>query len=270
MSALTLTLKDARGLRVDCSLLTPDKLAGKSLRDVAALSLQSGNRKLRVDELFALSGDDASDIVIENSSDKLDYLGARMERGTITINGNTGAYVGLGMKNGAITVKGNCGMFAAAELTGGMMEIAGNCADFVGGALVGNRTGMAGGTVIVRGNAGDRAGDHMRRGALLIEGNAGDFCGSRMVAGTIAVLGTVKESAGFAMQRGTLLLSSAPKNMLVTFNDCGSHNLGFLPLLIQSWRQIPGRFAKLEVRQRVRRYMGDLANLGQGEILIFQ
>lgn len=110
----------------------------------------------------------------------------------------------------------------------------------------------------------------MRRGALLIEGNAGDFCGSRMVAGTIAVLGTVGERTGFAMQRGTLLLSHAPKNMLATFNDCGSHNLGFLPLLIQSWRTLPGRFAALEVRQRVRRYMGDLANSGLGEILIFQ
>ncbi|MGH8718578.1 MAG: formylmethanofuran dehydrogenase subunit C [Burkholderiales bacterium] len=270
MSALTFKLAEPPKQRVDCSALTPDKLAGKTRADIGALPLQSGNRKLRVGELFSLSGDDASEIVIENSSDKLDRIGAGMQDGVITVRGDVGACLGLAMKSGTIAVHGNCGILAAAELAGGMVDIGGSCGDFVGGALAGNRRGMAGGIVIVRGNAGARAGDHMRRGALLIEGNCGDFCGARMVAGTIAVLGTVGDGAGFAMQRGTLLLSSLPKNMLATFNDCGSHNLGFLPLLVQSWRRLPGRFAQLEIRQRVRRYMGDLATSGKGEILVWE
>jgi hypothetical protein len=52
--------------------------------------------------------------------------------------------------------------------------------------------------------------------------------------------------------------------------DCGSHNFGFLPLLIQCWRALPGRFGELPAGQRVRRYMGDLGNSGKGEILIWE
>lgn len=109
----------------------------------------------------------------------------------------------------------------------------------------------------------------MRRGAILVESNAGDYCGSRMIAGTIAVLGEIGESAGWAMQRGTLLMAKAPRQLLPTFNDCGSHELNFLPLLLRSWRGLPGRFGSLELGTRVRRYMGDGANGGKGEILIW-
>lgn len=270
MSALTFYLRGPPGQHVDCSPLLPDTLAEKTISEIGRIELQTGNRKLRVDELFALSGDDASRLVFRNSDDRLDYIGANMSQGAIEIEGDTGAYLGLGMKSGRISLKGNCGIFAAAELANGTIRIEGNCGDFLGGALPGNRRGMAGGTVIVHGNAGDRAGDQMRRGAILIEGNAGNFCGSRMIAGTIAVLGETGHSSGFAMNRGTLLLASAPTEMLSTFSDCGSHNFGFLPLLIQSWRALPGRFAKLEMRQRMRRYMGDLGNSGKGEVLVWE
>ncbi|MGH8728967.1 MAG: formylmethanofuran dehydrogenase subunit C [Burkholderiales bacterium] len=269
MSAVTLALTAAPEQRVDCSPLIPEKLAGKNLSEIGAIELQVGNRKLRVGELFSVSGNAGSQILFKNTSDKLDYIGARMSKGEIAIEGDAGSYLGLGMQSGTIAVKGNCGIFAGAEISGGRIHVEGNCGDFAGGALPGNRRGMAGGIVIIGGDAGDRAGDQMRRGALLIEGNAGDFCASRMIAGTIAVLGKVGDNAGFAMQRGTLMLASPPRNLLPTFSDCGSHNLGFLPLLIRSWRELPGRFAELEIGQRVRRYMGDLATLGQGEILIW-
>lgn len=270
MNALTFILKQAPRQRVDCSPLTPDKLAGKSLREIGAIELRSGNLRLRAGELFSLSGSVSSQLIFRDSADTLDYLGAGMSDGEITIEGNAGNYLGMTMNAGAIKVTGNCGIFAAAEAAGGMIEIGGNCGDFLGGALPGNRRGMAGGLVMVHGSAGDRAGDRMRRGSILIEGNAGDFCGSRMIAGTIAVLGKIGRSPGFAMSRGTLLLWSRPRDMLATFSDCGAHNFGYLPLLIQSWRELPGRFAKLEIRQRARRYMGDLGNSGKGEILVWE
>ena len=254
---------------MDCSPFTPDKLSGKALAQIGGIQLSSG-RGLRTDDVFALSGSDASQLVFETDAGRLDRIGAGMDGGNIVVRGDGGAYLGLGMKSGTISVEGNCGIFAGAELQGGTICIQGDCGDFLGGPLPGNRRGMSGGLLIVRGNAGDRAGDRLRRGAILVEGECGSFCASRMIAGTIAVLGRVAHSPGFAMSRGTLLLSQAPRELLATFSDCGAHNFGFLPLLIQSWRALPGEFAKLEIRQRARRYMGDLANFGKGEILVWE
>lgn len=270
MSTLTLTLKEAPRQRVDLSPLTPDLLNGKSPAEISAIELASGNRRLRVDELFSISGDDSSSLVIKNGCDKLDRIGQAMTSGSITVHGDTGAYLGFAMKNGAITVHGNVGAYAASGMKNGLLHIRGNADDFLAAAIPGDRHGMAGGMVIVTGNAGDRVGDHMRRGAVLIEGNAGDYCGSRMLAGTIAVLGKAAGFAGYGMKRGTLLLNTTPNNFPATFNDCGKHHLNYLLLLIKSWQSLDSKFALLEPRSRVRRYMGDLANAGKGEILVWQ
>lgn len=265
----TLTLKEPPRAQIDLSSLTPERLAGKSEQEIAALELNAGNRRLRVADLFNVSGDEADSIVIENSCDKLTRIGAGMRRGNISVRGDVGAYLGYGMRGGNLTLEGNAGGFAACAMIGGFMRILGNCGDFVGAALPGERRGMRGGTVIVHGSAGDRVGDFMRRGAILIENDAGDYCGSRMIAGTVAVLGEIGESAGWAMQRGTLLLAKSTRPLLSTFNDCGTHELNFLPLLLRSWRGLPGRFGSLELGSRVRRYMGDVANGGKGEILVW-
>jgi formylmethanofuran dehydrogenase subunit C len=108
----------------------------------------------------------------------------------------------------------------------------------------------------------------MRRGLLLIEGNAGDYCGSRMIAGTIGVLGSLGQYTGYAMRRGTLLLKKKPV-LHTTIVDCGLHTLPFLHLMYKSFTGLPTHFAQLE-HNRVRRYAGDIANDGKGEILILQ
>jgi formylmethanofuran dehydrogenase subunit C len=269
MSALTFTLKTTPAQRIDCSALTPDKLEGKTLTDIAALELVTGNSKARVDALFAISGDDLNNIRFENSSGKLDHIGHAMSKGAITVNGDGGAYLGQFMTGGNITVNGNSGIFTACEMKGGVIKINGNAGDFVGGARVGYKNGMSGGTVIVTGNSGDRTGDHMRRGTILIEGNAGDYCGARMVSGTIAVLGQVGTHLGYAMKRGTLLLTQPPQNgMAANFNDCGSHTLAFLPLMFASFKQLDSKFAEVEPFSRVQRYAGDISGIGMGEILV--
>ena len=270
MSALTFLLKETPRQRVDLSPLTPDFLKGKSPVEITAIELACGNSRLRVGELFSLSGEDASRLVIKNSCGKLDRIGQAMTTGSITVHGNAGAYLGFAMKNGGITVHGSVGAYAASGMTSGLLHIRGNADDFLAASIPGERYGMKGGTVIVSGNAGDRVGDHMRRGAVLIEGDAGDFCASRMLAGTIAVLGKAAGFAGQGMKRGSLLLSSMPTDLPATFNDCGTHQLNYLTLLIKSWQSLDSKFALLEPRSRVRRYMGDLANAGKGEILVWQ
>ncbi len=269
MTALTFTLKDIPRQRIDMSPLTPDNLAGKSRKEIELITLQSGTRKIPAAELFRIKGDDAANIVFADACDKLDHIGAAMTGGRILIDGDAGAYLAFQLSGGEIILSGNAGAYAASEMKKGLVEIKGNAGDYLAAALPGDQRGMSGGTVIVLGNAGDRVGDHMRRGAVLIEGNVGDYCAARMTAGTIAALGKVGILPGYAMKRGTLLLRKMPEKLPATFNDCGTHVLGFLPMLTASWQSYGGKFARLpKAKSPMQRYMGDFANNGKGEILV--
>ncbi len=266
MSALTFTLKSAPTQSVNCSALTPDNLAGKSAAEISAIELMQGGQRLLAGDIFDISGSDTQQLVFKSSTHQLDYIGANMSTGSITIDGDAGTYLGSGMKNGTILCNGNVGALAACSMRGGLLTISGNAGDFVGAGNEGSRKGMLGGTVIVKGNAGDRVGDQMRRGLILIEGNVGDYCGSRMIAGTIGVLGKTGTYTGFNMHRGTLLLKSQPQ-LHVTMQDCGMHTLPFLNLLFKSFSAYDTEFCKLN-NNRVRRYVGDTAFNGNGEILV--
>jgi len=268
MSALTFTLKHQPNQRVDMSPLVCQKLADMQPAEIAAITLQNGKCKSRVDELFGIAGSDAQNIVIKNSFGKLDFIGKELDGGRITVEGDAGAYLGLGMKSGEIEVSGNVGLYAACEMKKGFLKINGNAGDFLGAALPGNKMGMKGGTILVKGNVGERAGDHMRRGNILIAGNAGDYCGSRMTAGTIAVMGQTGRYLGFAMRRGTLLLWNQPQAS-ARFNDCGGHTLAFLPILFASFKKLDSKFADSSAAfNRVQRYAGDMSEMGRGEILV--
>lgn len=268
MSALTLSLKNRPEQRVDMSPLVCQKLAGKAPSEIAAMTLQNGKRRVRVDELFGISGSNVQNIVIKNSFGKLDFIGRELSDGRIVVEGDAGAYLGLGMVGGEIHVSGNAGIFAACEMKKGLVTVDGDVGDFLGAALPGNKMGMKGGTVLVKGNAGERVGDHMRRGYILIEGDAGDYCGSRMTAGTIAVMGQTGRYLGYAMRRGTLLLWNQPQ-LTASFNDCGSHTLAFLPMLFDSFKALNSKFSDSTLAfNRVQRYGGDMSELGRGEVLV--
>lgn len=268
MSALTIKLKTTPAQRVDMSPLVCHKLQGMALTDIAALELQCGRRKRRVDELFEIDGIDTNRIIIQNSAANLDFIGQGLQGGTMIIEGDAGAYLGQSMRAGTIRLSGSAGIFAGCEMADGLLEIGGNCGDFLGGALPGNKQGMRGGTILVKGDAGGRVGDHMRRGVILIEGNVADYCGSRMIAGTIAVMGRCGRFLGYAMRRGTILLWQCPE-LIATFKDCGTHTLAFLPMLFNSFQAYDSRFADAGVAfNRVQRFGGDLAETGKGEILV--
>jgi len=74
---------------------------------------------------------------------------------------------------------------------------------------------------------------------------------------------------GFSLKRGTLLLARMPEHLPATFQDSGEHSLLFLTLLekqLQRDRETFSRF--LPLGAKVRRYCGDLAWGGTGEILV--
>ncbi|ACT47767.1 formylmethanofuran dehydrogenase subunit C [Methylotenera mobilis] len=267
MNALTFTLKNPLQFSVNCSALTPDHLANKSASDIANIKVTYGNSTALAGDLFDISGDDAAHVVFKNASNKLDYIGAHMSSGKITVDGNAGAYLGFTMKNGEIHCTGSAESYAACNMVNGLLQVDANVGDFLGAGSEGLRKGMRGGTVIIKGNAGDRVGDQMRRGLILIEGNAGDYCGSRMIAGTIGVWGQVGAYTAFNMHRGTLLLKSAPA-LHATIQNCGTHTLPYLSLLFKSFKKYNTQFSQLS-SQRVQRFVGDAAYKGNGEVLVF-
>ncbi len=270
MSALVLTLKSPPRQRVDLSPLTPSCLAAHEVAAIAGIELSSGNRRVPVGDLFEVAPGDPRQLVIRSASTRLDFIGRNLCEGSITVEGDVGAYLGLGMRGGHIEVTGGAGPWAGAAMCGGAIEIHGDAGDFLGGALPGDMRGMAGGLVAVRGRAGERAGDRMRRGTIVIGGNVGAYPGSRMIAGTLIVLGSgIGAYPGFGMRRGTVLFRHRPPHLLPTFADCGTHELGFLRLLKRSLGGIAFAAPALgELRERVRRLVGDAAADGKGEILV--
>ncbi len=267
MSALLLTLRAPPARSVDLSALTPERLAGLAPAQIGAVELHGG---LRVADLFDVEAGETQHLIIRNSSDRLTHIGAAMRSGRITAEGNCGAYAGLGLNGGIIDISGNAGNFAGSGMKAGTIRIGGDAGDHAGGALPGDRQGMRGGILAIQGDAGDRAGERMRRGLLLVGGDAGAYCAANMLAGTIFVIGKVAKMPGFSLKRGTLLLARMPEHLPVTFQDSGEHSLLFLTLLEMQLQRDRETFARfLPLARNVRRYCGDLAWGGTGEILVF-
>jgi formylmethanofuran dehydrogenase subunit C len=285
MNALTFTLKTPLARDVDLSPLTPSRLAGLKVPEIAALTLHSGREQVQVASLFQIEGNDPSQIIIKQSSRQLHHIGQEMESGQIVVEGDAGDFLGNGMQDGSIrvignagdyaangmqggrvTVTGNIGAFAGSGMHNGILHVHGDASDFTAAALPGAMDGLNGGTVLINGNTGDRLADRMRRGLVYVKGNAGAYCASRMRAGTVIVLGTCQGAPGQLMQRGTLVLAATPQ-LPPTFNDCGIHHLHFLTLL-QRWLAAMDSSLPFMSTTRVHRYAGDLAASGKGEILV--
>jgi formylmethanofuran dehydrogenase subunit C len=268
MKPLTLQLKRSPPCRVDASPLTPRALAGKSRAEIAHLTLIGWNETFRVGDLFAVRGDDASRIVLQDLDGSFLRVGAHLADGDLTVAGRAGDYLGESMTGGALNVRGDAGDFAGAGMKGGIVTCAGNVGAFAGAGRSGEMKGMSGGTIVIRGNAGDRVGDRMRRGLLLIEGTVGDYCAARMLAGTLVALGGVGANPGYLMRRGTVLLARSVE-LLPTFNHSGDYELLAIRLLQQSLVQYGAAFKSFaHSARRFSRWLGDLAAAGQGEILV--
>lgn len=262
---LTLRLRCAPDQRLDMSRLSPSLLAGKSEREVAAIEIHTTRQRVSVGELFEVSGSDATNIVIEGSSPRFDNVGAGLDGGMLTVEGDVGNKAGRGMTGGTLTIRGGAGHWAGSGLSGGRLEIGGDAGDRLGGAFAGESQGMDGGVIIVRGNAGERAGDRQRRGAIVVEGDAGPNAASRMLAGTLIICGRAEGRAGYLMRRGTVVLGSG--ELAATFADAGVHDLVAMRLLGRHLAA-GSRKAATALARPLRRFSGDLAVLGKGEAFV--
>ena len=267
MTPLVLSLRERPEQRLDLSPLVPHLLAGKTAAQINRIEIQTTRVRATVGDCFRLRMGGAEQIRIEGACDRLDRVGEGMTGGEIEVEGNIGIQAGRLMSGGRLIIRGNTGHWAASGLKNGTIEITGSAGDRLGGPLAGEVAGMRGGVVIVRGNAGARAADRLRRGTIIVEGGAGDHPGSRMIAGTLVVRREAGALPGYLMRRGTIVLCEGASTLSPTFIDCGMHQLVAMRLMAGFLKPYSGRTASL-LGRALRRFAGDMAVLGHGEIFV--
>ena len=203
---------------------------------------------LTVGELFDVSGEPGGRIRFEGDLALADRVGAGLSEGEVIVEGSVGAEAGRGM-------------------TGGSLEIRGDAGPRAGAAAPEARRGMTGGELIVRGSAGPEAGVLMRRGLVAITGGAGSHAGAGMIAGTVLVFGGIGAAVGLWSKRGSIV-ALGPVTVPSTYRYACTYQPPHLRVTLMRLRT---RYA-LPVEPRhltglYRRYSGDLADLGKGEIL---
>lgn len=260
--------KSAPSVRVDLRGVLPQAFAGLPIAEVERLPVGVGNRLVPLAELFAVSASDEADTLrLAGDFARVDHVGTGLAGGRIVVDGSVGHHAGAGMSGGTLEVGGDAGLHAACEMSGGLLSIGGNVGDFAACPMPGGMDGMRGGTLIVRGRAGDRFGDRMRRGTAVVFGDAGDFLASRMVAGTIALGGRAGRHPGHLMRRGSLVFAGAAPEIGSTFVPANAEAPVFWQLLARDVARHGGPFADLPARA-VRRWLGDLAAAGKGELIV--
>jgi len=235
----------------DFSAVLAGGWTGLGTAELAARPVElAGQGGVPLGELCSVSGEPDGSIRFEGDFRRATRLGAGLAEGTVVIDGSVGDEVGLGMAAGAIEVRGDAGARA-------------------GAAAVEARRGMTGGELVVHGSVGEGAGALMRRGLLAAGGAVGHHAGAGMLAGTIVSLGALGPAAGLWAKRGSLVALEAV-TIPSTYRYACTYQPIHLRLILIRLRQRYGLpIEDRHVSGRYRRYSGDLADLGKGEILVW-
>ena len=243
---LTLTTQPARTLVADC--IAADRFAALGAQEIAALPVLHGGRPATLGEFFKVRGERASVVRIEGDCERVEAIGTGMAGGELVIDGSVGRDLGLAMSGGRIDVRGNAGANTA-------------------GAPAGAARGMTGGEIIVRGSVGDEAGARMRRGLLVVTGDGGRGTGKGMIAGTVVVFGKVGPGAGRFLKRGSIV-ALGDVAWPATFGYACTYRPPHVALLLRYLRsRCRVEVTEAQVSGRYERYSGDMAELGNGELL---
>lgn len=264
---LTFKLRFEPAERLNLSALIPGKLAAMTIADIERLDIGTGPQAVHLGDAFTVTGTLGDTVVIEGSSSRLDFIGDTHAGGTIIVDGDTGAYAGRKMRAGRLDIRGNAGAYLASAMMDGLVTVAGSAGDYLGAPRAGEKDGIAGGRVIVSGPIGDQCAARMRRGLVVSKSTIGALAGNRMMGGTIWAVGGFGPSAGCQMRRGTLITPTLD-DPLPTFLDCGVHDLGILHIMSRHYAAALGKAAPVLPSGPVRRFAGDMAHLGRGEILV--
>lgn len=245
---IVLRVREAPPAPVSAESVCPDRFAGMDRRAIAALPLWIAGERRSLGDVFDVAGERSASVVIEGDARHLDALGEAMTDGMLRVDGDVGRFVGRAMRGGRIHVRGNAGIGA-------------------GAAGPGASKGMRGGEIVIEGSAGRGVGARMRRGLIVVSGDVASEAGHAMIAGTLVVFGAVGAGALAWTKRGSLVAMGA-LDMPPTFRYACTYRPVFVSLLLRAVRARYG----IAVEERwisgaYRRYSGDFAELGKGEIL---
>jgi formylmethanofuran dehydrogenase subunit C len=265
---LVLTLRAPLAAAVDFSGLALHAWTELGAADVARLTVRvAGSGAVALGDLFDVRGGKGGRARFAGDLSRVEALGAGLERGEVVVEGNVGREVGARMRGGRIAVTGNAGWGAGLELAGGLLEIDGDAGPRAGGASLGAKRGMTGGEVIVRGSTGPEAGACMRRGLVAVAGDVGEGAGRATLAGTLVVFGTTGPIPGQWSKRGSIL-ALGPVTPPATYRYACSYRPEYAGLILRHLGERRGLPVTHEhLTGSYRRYSGDLAELGAGEIL---
>src|SRR5260370_4282400 len=101
--SLSLATRAEHSLVADC--IAPDRLAGLTGEEIAALPVLHGGRVATLGDFFQVRGERASDVRIEGDLTQLEALGARMAGGALTIEGSVRRHPALWLARGPIRVR---------------------------------------------------------------------------------------------------------------------------------------------------------------------
>lgn len=264
---LTFKLRSEPAERLNLSALIPGKLAAMNIADIERLDIGTGPRAVHLGDAFAVTGTPGDTVIIEGGSGRLDFIGETHTGGTIIVDGDAGAYAGRKMRAGRLEIRGNAGAYLASAMLDGLVTVAGSAGDYLGAPRAGEKDGITGGSIIVTGPIGHQCAARMRRGLVVSKTTIGAFAGNRMMGGTIWAAGGFGPGAGCQMRRGTLITPTLD-DPLPTFLDCGVHDLGILHIMSRHYAAALGKAAPVLPSGPVRRFAGDMAHLGRGEILV--
>lgn len=268
-SMLILTLKEPTAVPLEAEALSPDVLAPLAHADVRSLPVLLGKRRCRLDDFFEVEGDGSDEIELRGDLTKVKWVGRHMTRGRIRVVGNVGMHLGAYMTGGTIEVTGNAGDWVGGEMSGGTIHVRGDAGGQLGSAYRGSMAGMSGGTILVEGAAGIELGMRMKRGLIAIRGPVRDFAGLWMKGGTIVLMSGAELRTGAWMVRGTII-SMKPVRLLPTFAPCCDYNPMFLGVYAKHLRQFGFDLPHDPAAGTYRRYAGDAAVPGKGELLVWQ
>jgi formylmethanofuran dehydrogenase subunit C len=266
VSATRLTLRSAPSVPLEAPSVRPDAFAALTEAQIERLPAWHGKDEVRLGDFFDVQGTGRDEVRVLGDVGRVKHLGAGMTGGRLVVEGRAGMHAGAGMRGGHLRIEGDADHWTGAEMHGGVLEVLGNAGDELGGAYAGSATGMTGGVALVHGSVGRHVGDRLRRGLIAVAGDAKPCAGAHGVAGTLLVCGDLARGAGVGLKRATIVAGGAVEPPS-TFRYACSYRPGFLSLLFRSLEArgfpVPERFAT----GLFRRYGGDNADLGRGEIL---
>ena len=246
---LTARLKSFPRQRVDCSAVLTAPWAALTADELARRTVElERDGRVPLGDLFEVKGNPAGRVRFTGDLSQVDRLAAGLSEGRVTVESNLGHEAGMGMAAGALVIEGNAG-------------------ERTGAAAPGFKRGMTGGELIVRGSAGADAGASMRRGLLVIGGSAGERAGLNMIAGNIVVFGAAGADAGLWSKRGSIAALGGITPPATYAYACTYQPIHLRVMLLRLQTIYGIRIRKRQLAGLYRRYSGDLAELGKGEIL---